>query len=114
MTGINATKVIQNLQIMNSFGLLERCASSSRGNRTRKRKRENKVFLFGFFLRGFFDFQNWFRKPGGPPPADRGAGRRGVSACLQFYPNPRLGPGLPSDTLCLSSRPPFAFLRFAA
>ena len=51
MTGINASKIIQNLQFVNSFGALKLRA-----------------------VEDFFDFQNWFRKPGGPPPADRGPG----------------------------------------
>ena len=49
MTGINASKIIQNLQFVNSFGALKLRA-----------------------VEDFFDFQNWFRKPGGPPPVEGG------------------------------------------
>src|SRR5262249_18101175 len=60
MTGINATKVIQNLQIVNSFC----CANLV----ARERKHlASDLFPFSLFLLFRFGFLNWVRcKPVGP------------------------------------------------
>ena len=42
----------------------------------------------GFFSRGFFDFQNWFRKPGGPRQANRGAGVETPAPAFNLGPIP--------------------------
>src|SRR5262245_11024057 len=73
MTGINASKIIQNLQFLNSFAphhcsRAAALSSKCRGNREETGNGEIRETGFGFFL-----FRNWVRcKP--PAPLNRGGG----------------------------------------
>src|SRR5215471_4373661 len=79
MTGINATKVIQNLQIVNSFC----CANLV----ARERKHlASDLFPFSLFLLFRFGFLNWVRcKPVGPR---RKEGRMGVGVFARLQRTP--------------------------
>src|SRR5262252_10264102 len=116
MTGINATKIIQNLEFVNSFC----CANLA----ARERKHlASDLFPFSLFLLFRFGFLNWVRcKPVGPA-GERGRMGVGVFARLQHTPgirqwdpkaenwvpicasiwdqNPRLGPGSPGDRVAV-------------
>jgi hypothetical protein len=100
MTGINASKIIQNLQILNSFAVPISSASAAlvlghRGNR--ERCRGNLISLAGFF--SFFQIGSG-AYPYHPRPRE-GRLPIGVSACPQLGPgfqqwDPESGDGTPS------------------
>ncbi len=65
MTGIKATKIIQNLQFVNSFGLSS----------------------LAFFLFWFFRFANWVRSIPLPPACGEGAVAQKSLGCPQLGPS---------------------------
>src|SRR5215468_2334491 len=112
MKGIKARKIIQNLQIVNSFC----CANLV----ARERKHlASDLFPFSLFLLFRFGFLNWVRcKPVGPRRGEGADGSRSLCASATHArnpamgpeswtgsrsgpqygdPDPRLGPGLPGD-----------------
>src|SRR5262244_1865600 len=88
MTGINASKIIQNLQIVHGFG----CANLV----ARERKHwVSDLFPFSLFLLFRSGFLNWVRcKPVGPRRWEGADGSRNLFASSIGTQNPELGPCL--------------------
>src|SRR5262252_11198673 len=88
MTGINATKIIQNLEFVNSFC----CANLA----ARERKHlASDLFPFSLFLLFRFGFLNWVRcKPVGPRRGEGADGSRSLCASSTHARNPAMGPVL--------------------
>ena len=87
MTGINASKIIQNLEFVNSFC----CANLVAG----ERKHSAPIFSsFLFSLSAFrFGFLNWVRcKPVGPRRGEGADGSRSLFTSSIGTQNPELGP----------------------
>src|SRR5262249_6267191 len=86
VTGINATKIIRNLQIVHSF-----CC----GNLVARERKHlaSDLFPFSLFLLFRFGFLNWVRcKPVGPRRGDGADGSRSLCASSTHARNPAMGP----------------------